>query len=285
MQEISKEAITAAVQQLTKAYVNPNGKTVEKAIQILKDSLRYEAKVIRPVRADRARIVKAHYAPLGVPWLDKWLSGGVRAGEFVLWVDVPGGSKTHAMKWIGSQFVRQGKDVIDISGEDLVSDTLDYYMKGVKSKEALKHLWIADMQEPFGVSDVEDVIEQVRKEGGDPQMVVVDHLDLMRQPFARDDVTGLKLLATELKFLFKREKVVGVSASQALFAAPGVKGMHRIYGSKVGKAGNMDVIFIVDSSDDELYTVTLAKARGRKRAEEKTKTLEMDWDNMIVREA
>lgn len=275
---LDKQNLNNAILQLTKAYQNNSLTSLNKAIKILKGvSSEAEAPPVA-VRADQVEIKPAKFIPFGVKWLDKWLGGGARLEEMILWVDNPGGSKTHMLKWFGSQFLSQGYEVLDVSGEDIASDVLQYYSSAV-AQRYLKNLWLADMARPFSVEDVEAIIHNVRSQGARPTVAIVDHLDLMEKPWAHNDVAALTAVASELKFLFKREKMVGFTASQALFSG---QGLGKIYGSKVGKAGNVDVIFIVDDSDGEYYNVGLYKARGRKKTKEQHKTLQANWDKMEV---
>jgi hypothetical protein len=138
----------------------------------------------------------------------------------------------------------------------------------------------------FGTREVEEAIERMRSAGNMPDVVIIDHVDLMKGTNSqKSDWEAVSDIMVELKMLAKRLNIIIITASQANFSKE-IKGMERFYRSKVGKAANSDIIFMIDDVIDKEYFITLSKARGRKRipTEERQKVLLVDWETMSMKD-
>lgn len=285
MTEINKALLEEAIATLGRAYNKPQSHQIECAITILKKSLN-EKKDLSAIRADQIVDHASVFMPLGIPWIDTWLRGGLRLGELLLIGATPHAGKTHTLVWFGIQFLLEGYKVLSIIGEDLLSDVKDAYQKGIVDPDALKNLWLADMQDVrFGIREIEEVYEKLKVEGNAPDVLIIDHVDLMKGPSGKADWEVVSDVMVELKMLAKRLNIIIITASQANYGKE-LKGNERFYRAKVGKAANADVIIMIDDVINDEYVVSLTKARGRRRipVEERQKTLLVDWDSMAIQD-
>jgi len=284
-EQVNKEVLTEAITLLGKSFNQPKAKNIESAIALLKKSLRERRDPLRAIRADVVQDDTHEYFRLGVLWIDVWLRGGLRPGELVLIGATPHAGKTHTLAWFGIQFLMEGFKVLSVIGEDLLGDIKACYAAGVANPEALKHLWLADMQDVrFGARELEELYDTMVRDGNKPDIVIVDHVDLMKgSSGGKNDWEVVSDVMVELKMFAKRTNTIVITASQINFAND-QKGMARFYRAKVGKAGNADVIFMIDDVIDNEYYVSLTKARGRKRIpiDERQKVLLTDWDRMKI---
>jgi replicative DNA helicase len=286
--KINKECVNDAVMILSKTFNEPKQKYIEQAIEALKKSL-HEKKELTATRADKIIDCEGIFIPFGVPWIDEWFRGGLRPQELMLIGANPHAGKTHILVWCGIQFLLEGYRVLSVIGEDLLADVKSYYEKGINNAEVLQNLWLADMQDVrFGVSEIEAIYEQLRTEGNAPDIVIVDHVDLMKGgSSSQKDWENAQDVMVALKMFAKRTNTIVITASQTNFPSEGNRtpgNMAAFYRAKVGKAANADVILMIDDVVNNEYMVSLTKARGRKKipAEERQKTLIVDWDNMGV---
>jgi predicted ATP-dependent serine protease len=283
MAEIIKEKVIEAVTKLTTNYNNLDEKIIIKVMALLKDAMPV-SRLVQAVRADKIIIPprKKSFIQFGEPWLDGWLDGGMRRKEVLLFGGVPFSGKTHLLAWAGSRFVKQNLNTVAIFGEDMMDDMLRYYGSAIGSKQAMKYLWLADMDGKFSIQDIELILDQVRKEV-EPVVLVVDHLKLMKMPYGFTGVDALEALSVELKMLAKRENVILLTATQAGFGKD-KKGMERLYGAKVGIGGNMDIVIMINDVYQDQYSLSLDKAKGRAMPLDKDKVVIVDWRNMEVKE-
>ena len=284
-EQVNKEVLTEAITLLGKSFNQPKAKNIESAISLLKKSLRERRDPLKAIRADVVQDDTHEYFRLGVLWVDTWLRGGLRPGELVLIGATPHAGKTHTLAWFGIQFLMEGYQVLSVIGEDLLGDIKACYSAGVANPAALKHLWLADMQDVrFGARELEELYDSMVADGNKPEIVIVDHVDLMKgSSGGKNDWEVVSDVMVELKMFAKRTNSIVITASQINFAND-QKGMAMFYRAKVGKAGNADVIFMIDDVIDNEYYVSLTKARGRKRIpiDERQKVLLTDWDRMKI---
>lgn len=284
---VNQEHLENAITTLGRTYNNPCTKDVEKAIDFLRKSLTNK-KETTLVRADQVIDESGIFLPFGVPWIDTWLRGGLRLQELMLIGAIPHAGKTHTLVWCGIQFLLEGRKVLNVVGEDLLSDVKSYYQKGITDPEALKNLWFADVQDvTFTVDQIEAAIQKLMAEGNKPEVVIIDHVDLMKGTSGKADWEQVTDVMVALKMLAKRLNVIIITASQLNYDKE-LKGNARFYRAKVGKAANADVIIMIDDviAETNEYVISLTKARGRKRikSEERTKSLQVDWDEMDIQE-
>lgn len=286
-EEVNKEYLDNAITILGKAYNSPTSKALEHAIEYLRKAM-HEKKEVLVVRADKIIGGEAgtSFLPFGVPWIDTWLRGGLRLQELMLIGAIPHAGKTHTLAWCGIQHLLEGRKVLDVIGEDLLEDVKDTYDKGLPegAKEALQNLWLANVQDvSFGVPQVESIYQLLASEGNAPDIIIIDHVDLMKGSGDKADWEQVSDVMVALKMLAKRLNVIVITASQLTYDKES-KGNARFYRAKVGKAANADIIIMIDDVIGNEYIVSLTKARGRKKipSEERQKTLRVDWDKMIM---
>jgi predicted ATP-dependent serine protease len=280
---INKEMLDSAISTLAKTYSQPDAKHIEQAIDFLRKCM-HEKKEVEIVRADKVLEVSGIFIPFGVPWIDTWLRGGLRPQELMLIGAIPHAGKTHTLVWCGIQFLLEGYKVLDIIGEDLLSDVKDAYSQGLNSPEPLQNLWLANVQDvSFGVKQVEEIYDHMVQDGNKPDIIIIDHVDLMKGSSAKSDWEQVTDVMVALKMLAKRTGTIIITASQLTYDEAS-KGNARFYRAKVGKAANADVIVMIDDVVGDEYTMSLTKARGRKKipAEERQKVILVSWSNMTM---
>jgi replicative DNA helicase len=180
----------------------------------------------------------------------------------------------------------EGANVLHIVGEDLIADIQGMYVAVTGAgNAALQNLWFLDMLDAtFGIREVEAGIEASKKADKIPDIVVLDNLDLMHLSSYKPDVQGITEMCRELKLLAKRQDVIMITSSLSNFSREN-RGLARLYGAKVGKSANMDVVIMIDDVKFSEYDMTLAKRRGKKTSEENAhKVIECNWDNMTTSE-
>ncbi len=284
----AKQTIAEAIKHLTAAYNSTDTKPIEKAVDLLRPLARGQYPIV-PVRADMLNKVKsAPFYPTGEQWLDDWLSGGVRKEELILVAGVPYAGKTHFMTWFSSSMLKQGANVAHFFAEDIKTDVRDYYAAAV-NRSLLSHLWLVDMVDyRFGVREVEGALEDLKKQKVHIDAAVIDNIDIMTPPWGAEatEAGQLKAIMRDLRVMTKRQNIVGITASQAHEKGGDRKGAARLFGSKIGKSGNADILIFVDRVYGNQYNLTLAKAKGRKIEEQKAvKTVIADWDSLRLEEA
>lgn len=282
--EINKEMLDNAIAIIGKTYNTPKATQIEQAIDFLRKSM-HEKKEVEVVRADQ--VIKSdsgEFFPFGVPWADTWLRGGLRKQELMLIGAIPHAGKTHTLGWFGIQYLLEGHKVLYIIGEDLMIDVKETFEKGIRSKDALKNLWLANVQDvSFSLKHIEGIFDMLAGKGETPDVVITDHVDLMKGSSSKADWEQATEAMVGLKMFAKRTNTINITASQLTYDEAS-KGNARFYRAKVGKAANADVIMMIDDVVGNEYSVSLTKARGRKKisAEERQKTLLVSWDTMTI---
>jgi len=131
---------------------------------------------------------------------------------------------------------------------------------------------------------VEQIIEQLAKEGNKPDIVVLDHVDIMGSSlFSRADWEDATGVVREVKVMAGRQDVMVFAASQLHEKSRERKGMARFYRAKIGKSSNADIILMVDDVAGNEYRMSRQKAKGRDLSSDSSeKTLDVDWSRMTV---
>ena len=283
---IDKEQVNKAILFLGQCYTDPQQEDIDKAISLLRKA-GVERKELKIIKATDVESVQQTFIPIGVPWFDQWLRGGIRKKELLLFGATPHGGKTHLLSWFGSQALLQGFTVANFVGEDILSDVKENYVRGVSVAPAcLENLWMIDVQDSrFGVNEVESVFNKMKEEGHTPDILVIDHVDLMKSNQTRTSQSWemVEELMSELKMLAKRTDTFIASASQAGYNRE-ARGMERFYKSKTGKAGWSDLVIMIEDQQEDMFDLALLKARGRSKITdaERRKTVQYNWDTMIM---
>jgi DnaB-like helicase C terminal domain len=282
---VNTSKLSDAILLLGKAFNNPSSKHVEQAIDLLQQSMR-EHKPLVAVPSSEVEEASANFIPMGVPWLDDWLAGGIRRQEVVLWGATPHAGKTHLLSWAGAQFLLEGRKVLHCNGEDILSDVRQNYILATNNHaEALSNLWFADMQEGrFGIREIEQLWIGLKTEGNEIDVIVIDHVDIMKNTAGKPDWEVVSDTMADLKLLAKRLDIIIMTATQLNPPSAGEtsRGFARLYRAKVGKAANADIIIFVDDVTGNDYTLSREKARGRRKCGDKQKTVSCDWDTMQI---
>lgn len=288
--EDNKRKISEAIKYLSQAFNdNSNTQALIKANSIMQKIMsNYVVSAASPIRADMIEDIDTEFIPSGVDWFDERLAGGLRKEELLLIGATPSAGKTHLMCWIVAQYVKAGGIGVHLIGEDIVSDIRDYYDKALGSKKLLKRVYLADMSDyRYSIREVESIIDKLKKDHIIPDIVAIDHLDIMNPPYSmRTGEEEKTHIIRDMRLFAKRHKVICVTASQAHEKSSERKGFKRFYGSTIGKAGNADVIMLVDAIYESRYRLILEKTRGRPRLSEEGRIMDVvvDWDNMTIEE-
>lgn len=284
--EINKDKIAEAIMLLGKNFNNPNIKAIEKSIDLLKKSLSGSAIPVTTHYNDVPEF-RDNFITVGPQWYQEWHGGGLRPQELKLIGATPHGGKTHFLVWDAAQYILADYRVLHVNGEDLLADIKYYYSLAVGDLKLLEeNLIFADMQDKrFGILELEATYQIAIQQGFEPEIIVVDHVDLMKGEHGKADWEAVSEVMAELKLLAKRTNTIIITATQQNFPNPDQRGMARFYRAKVGKAAEPDLIFMVDMVVDNQYTISRVKARGRRRMVESTKVLLCDWDTMQIEEA
>lgn len=281
--KVNADSIAQAISLLTTVYNNPDEKTYLKAKALIDKAAQLKSYTV-PVRADKITKQQVEYYESDTGWLDEWLGGGVRRQEVLLVGGIPYSGKTHMLVWLAARY--PGAKIAHFYSEDLQDDVKRYYTRAL-GKGALKHVWLVDMQDyAFTTRMVEQVIEQLAKEGDKPDIVVLDHVDIMQSSlFARADWEDATGVIREIKVLAKRQDIIILAASQLHEKSRDRKGMARFYRAKIGKSANADIILMVEDVDGSEYNMRRVKAKGRDLSMETAeKVLDVDWRKMSVQD-
>ncbi len=287
MTDKDKKKISDSIQLLSSAFNKEDSQEpVLKAIDLL-HSLNLTDVKLEPIRADKITKEDAPFIPTGIDWMDGWLSGGIRKPELVMFGAVPFGGKTHFQAWFTGNLLLTHTDAqaAHFIGEDIITDVRNMY-KRILPVSAMKRLWLVDMADyRFGVREIEQGVRKLRKMGAEIDIIVADHVDVMTPThFAFSEQGGLSSIVRDLRIMTKRLDVVGVTASQSHEKSSERKGMARLFGAKVGKSGNADIIMMIEGTYGQTLKITLDKARGRKMPDNASKQVVIDWSRMEVKE-
>jgi hypothetical protein len=277
---IDKPKIAKAVSLLTALYNEPSEQTYLRAKQLVDDSAEIKTD-LQAVRADTVEKVPTIFYDSKTPWLDKWIVG-VRRGELILVGGWPYSGKTHFMVWLDSQY--PGAKTAHFYVEDLPQDMLRYYEKSRPG--SLQDVWFVDMKETaFTIGSVERIVHQQTQAGVKPDIVVLDHLDVMHSTATNsgNDWLDASTLVKEVKAFARRQDVIVIAGSLAYPKTSDRMGMGRFYRAPVAKAHVADIVFMIDKVDHGDYYITREKAKGREVGwDDAKKILKVDWGQMII---
>lgn len=283
MNDSDKKKLTDSIQLLSTAFNKDEREPILKAVELLTPFTSVSDSRLAPVRADRVSKKDAPFISTGVNWLDDWLSGGIRRPELLMFGAEPFGGKTHFQSWLTGMLLLTHPDAqaAHFIGEDIITDVRNMYPASVR-----KRLWFVDMVDyRFGVREVEQGVEALKKKGVEIDIVVADHVDIMTPGhYAFSEQGGLTGIVRDLRIMTKRLNVVGITASQSHEKSNERKGLSRLFGAKMGKSGNADIIIMVESAYGNTLRITLDKARGRALPATKMKQIVVDWVKMEVNE-
>lgn len=272
--------IAKAIGLLTKLYNEPDEQTYLRARQLINDAAEVKSDV-QAVRADMVERVEISFYDSKTPWLDQWIVG-VRRGDLILVGGWPFSGKTHLMVWLDSQY--PGAKTAHFFVEDHPQDMLRYYEKS-RDKELLKDVWLVDMKESaFTIAAVDRVVQQQKAAGVKPDIVVLDHLDVMHSVgSAGNDWLDAAGVVREVKAFARREDVIVIAGSMAYPKTNDRMGMGRFYRAPMAKAHISDVVFMIDKVEHGDYYVTREKAKGRDITwDNAKKILKVNWSSMII---
>jgi nucleoside-triphosphatase THEP1 len=249
--------IAEAISLLTSVYNTPNEKIFAKAKALVEGAARTHNYII-PVRADK-----------------------VKKEEIVIGGS-PFSGKTHLAVWLSCRY--PGKTVAYFFREDATSDMQKYYRIAGGFKK-LSQVWLIKVKDyVFTAQTVEQGIETLAKAGNKPDIVVIDHLDIMQSVFrARADWEDASTVINESKVMAERQEVLAIVLSQLNERTREVKGTGRFYRAKTAKAMTPDFIFFIDDVQGEEYRVSRLKWKGRDLSPDtSSKVLLANWSTMQI---
>ena len=286
---MDKIKINDAVLSLHRAFNTGDKKYVEFAIRSLQSIVNDECAIVLH-RADQYVAPKENkqFLPTGIDWFDNATNGGLRRQELFLLGGVTSIGKTHFLSYIAGHYVLKGLNVLHFNGEDILEDVKEIYACGL-DKDDMKRLYFAEViSGSFNEAKIEDAIENLKKENFVPDVIVLDHLDIMSVMNNREDWLAISELTKNIRAIAKKHNVIMLTASQMNFAGGGVAGggfngsaLGRLYRGKVSKAAHCDVIFLVVDAVGNNYQLEVSKLRGRKRKEQFI-NLNVNLDEMII---
>lgn len=257
---------------LRDAFTGKSLDLVHKAIRILEDitALKEEVVIIEPENYNEEE--QEPFIPSACPWLAPALCGGVRAEELILVGGAPFAGKTHLLRYLSGNYAIAGFSVLDFNGEDLKGDIVKLYRD--VCPESLTKIHIADVvEQKFTTNLVERVMKQQTEKGFSPDVVVIDHIDIMHSSFGREDWLGASDNVKGLRMLAKKYSCIMLVGTQ-------LNNDGTLFRSKVGKMMHADIgLFITGRRANEL-NVFIEKGRGRK-LEDRRLYLEYD-DHMRI---
>lgn len=277
--KVDNTKIAKAIGLLTTFYNSSDEQIYLRAKQLIDDSVEIKSNV-QAIRADTIDTTPVTFYESKTPWLDQWIVG-IRRGELILVGGWPFSGKTHFMVWLDAQY--PGAKTAHFYVEDLPQDMRKYYEKSHGG--SLQDVWLVDMKESaFTMGAVDRVFQQQKKAGVIPDIVLLDHLDVMHSTkSAGNDWLDAVNVVREAKAFARREDVIVIAASLAYPKANDRMGMSRFYRAPVAKAHIADIVFMIDKVERSDYYVTREKAKGREISwDDSKKILKANWSTMVV---
>ncbi len=271
---LDQEKIAEAVQALNRAYNTGEERHVIKAIEALETSIEAGEEEGKVLTTSEVNFDVDPFLTSGTPWLDEFLGGGLRRKELAMIGGESYSGKTHWLTYISAQFILGGYKILHFNGEDILSDILLGYRRAfapfveqdLEVEDRLRFVDAVDMG--FSVSGIVSVLERLEEADALPDIVVVDHMDLLYMGV--QDWTSVSKMSRGLKFLAKRFNLVVLTASQYHFQSDEggtikkKSAASRLFGGAVSKFQHLDLFLSLDGRDTMGTQLSLAKARGRK---------------------
>jgi predicted ATP-dependent serine protease len=283
--EVDETKLRKVITLLSQVYNNPNEQMFQQAKQILESAAEVRSSASPVLAAAVEAKITGDFFESNTKWLNDWIVG-VRPGELILVGGWPFSGKTHFMVWLATRF--PGAKIDHFYFEDFPEDMKQYYTLGFKGNGGLDTVWFVDMNDvKFSAATVGAIINKQKAEGNKPDIIVLDHIDVMQSVSGGNGNDWLDAVGVvkEVKSLARRENVVAIAASLAYPKTNDRFGMGRFYRAPMVKAHIADVVFMIDGVDHGEYTITREKAKGRDLTQESSKkNLRVNWKTMEVEE-
>ena len=263
----------------------------ENAFQSALSALRsgsLSSELIELVRADKLVFSPdVGFIPTGVKWLDDSLGGGIRKGELFFVAGETHSGKTHILVYLAAKFIKQKLTVAHFNGEDNRHDVYEIYGKILDDSDR-DWLYVGDVRDcRFDINSIEQAIEGAKAKGVDPDIVLIDNLDVMAIGKHAPDWQAVGDLVRDLKMFARQYNCIVLTASQSgiqddqMPAKFKKSGLARLYRGKASKAMHADIIFTIEEKTDNYMHFKVPKRRG-KRIEKRDVYLNIDFDTMLL---
>lgn len=275
--KVDNAKIARAISLLTTVYNNPSEDSYLKARSLVESAAEVHT-TAEPVRADNVDDTVSEFYQSSVKWLNDWIIG-VRRGDLIIVGGWPFSGKTHFLTWLVTRFT--GAIIDHFYFEDDPADVKHYYQK---SGGAMEKTWLIDMKaSPFTIPVIEQTVTTQKQSGITPDIIVLDHLDVMHSPGSGNDWADASAVVAGAKALARRLGVVVFAASLAYPKSNERAGLSRFYRAPMAKGATPDLVFMIDKIEHGEYYITREKAKGRDVSfETARKILQIDWRQMSV---
>jgi len=271
---------------LNKAFNTGEKSYLQKARSLL-DQLIPDQVIPEVYRGDQITIPQTtNFLKSGVPWFDNLLSGGLRKQELFLLAGVPYSGKTHILTYLAGGYLKQDFSVLHFNGEDILGDIYKLYEMVLDKEEQLQKLYLRDVTDyHFSIQFIENsVLKMQEKYNKKPDIILIDHLDIMSVDRQVQDWLGVTELTRQLRFIGKKHDAMIMTCTQMNYSTQdNQSALSRLFRGKVGKVMNADVVLSLETDPtmaNKIY-VQVEKARGRKITNSLL-TLTTDYDIMII---
>ncbi len=285
-----------------------------------------DAELLEKDRTEEYLKTGGQLARTGLPSLDAALAGGVRIEEFAAFLGDLKAGKSTFLDNLSTVNARMGNTTILVSLEGRRRQRIDrleawlskvgYYhvranqipskIKLLRQAEARVYSGFSDLilaplgsEYKYTVHDLEDLMKQVRAEGLNPQVVVVDYCSLMYPgdgEIYKSRYESEGRVFREMRVFATRNKVAVFTADQA--RRPTTKKHHLKGAADTGdsyeKPRILDWLFSVnpdvpeeedeDTSDRNSYEADIYLATGREKTRSTKVRVLVDWAQMQMRE-
>lgn len=279
-------AINEVARALQKALATKNISYLHRANSLISRLISHD-QPLEVCRGDELIIpAGSSFIPSGISWFDSLLNNGLRKQELFLLAGVPYSGKTHIMTYLSSGFAKQGNIILHFNGEDLLGDIYKLYELSLDTEDQLKNIYITDVTDySFDIHTIEKSVEMMQeKYNQKPDIIIIDHLDIMNVDKQMQDWLGITELTRQLRFLAKKENCIVMTCTQLNYStSENQSALSRLFRGKVGKVMNADVVLSleVDPVQHNKIYLQIEKARGRKIIRSMI-TLTVDFDTMTI---